>query len=54
MRIPFRKARQQQRKITWTMRLASFFSRSRALVVFGGLVALFGGARALRKRTSNA
>jgi hypothetical protein len=53
MRIPFRKAKKQEKKITWTVKLARFLSRSRALTVFGGLVALFGGARALQKRTSN-
>jgi hypothetical protein len=54
MRIPFRKTQLPEKKITWTMRLAKFFSRSRSLAIFGGLVALFGGARALRRRTSNA
>ncbi len=42
----------KERKVTWTMRLAGFFSRSRTLALLAGLVALLGGARQLRRRTA--
>jgi hypothetical protein len=44
----------RKQKVTWTMKLARFFSRSRGLALFAGLVALLGGAREMRRRTSHA
>jgi hypothetical protein len=45
---------QRKKKVSWTERLAGFFSPSRAIALFAGLVALLGGARELRRRTSQA
>jgi hypothetical protein len=44
----------RKQKVTWTMRLARFFSRSRSVALFAGLVALIGGAREMRRRASHA
>jgi hypothetical protein len=40
----------RKKKVTWTMRAVGLLSRSRLLAIFGGAVALLGGAREARKR----
>jgi hypothetical protein len=44
----------REKKVTWTMRLAGFFSRSRTLALFGGAIAVLGAARGIRRRASHA
>jgi len=44
----------QKKKVSWTVRLARSLSRSRTIALFAGAVAVLGGARELRRRTSDA
>jgi len=42
----------RETKVSWGMRVARFLGRSRKLAFFAGAVALFGGARQLRRRSA--
>jgi hypothetical protein len=56
MAVPalMRKLWWRKQKVTWTTKLVRYFSRSRSLALFAGLVALLGGAREMRRRSSHA
>jgi hypothetical protein len=56
MSVPalMRKLWWRKQKVTWTTKLARYFSRSRSLALFAGLLAVLGEAREVHRRTSHA
>lgn len=43
----------RKKKVGWTLRTARFLGRSRRLAIFGGAVAVLGGARQAQKRLAH-